>query len=85
MEKKKYSGFICQKCKSIPFFQIIYKKNEIKIFSACNCHKQYESIDSFIRNKYIIDKIDLDQMNKQSFSFADDNDQIKEKDQLDIK
>jgi len=85
MEKKKYSGFICLKCNSIPFFQLIYKKNEIKIFSACNCHKQYESIDSFFRNKYIMDKIDIDQIYNQSFSFSADNNQTKEKDQLDMK
>ena len=59
MEQKKYSGYLCKKCKNIPLFQIIYKNNEIKIFSACKCHKQYEKIDSFIKHKYstIIDSL----------------------------
>ena len=52
MENKKYSGYFCSKCKQIPLFQIIYQNNKIKIFSACKCHKQYESIDTFIKNKY---------------------------------
>ena len=59
MENKKYSGYFCSKCKQIPLFQIIYQKNEIKIFSACKCHKQYESIDSFIKNKYKKDILDM--------------------------
>ena len=64
MENKKYSGYFCSKCKQIPLFQIIYQNNEIKIFSACKCHKQYESIDSFIKNKYKNDISDINIINE---------------------
>ena len=51
METKKYSGFYCKKCNSIPLFHIINKENKIKIYNVCHCSKQYETQDSFIKNK----------------------------------
>ena len=51
-ETEQYSGFFCKKCNFIPLIQIIPKKNNIKIFSSCKCCKQYEDIDTFIKNKY---------------------------------
>ena len=84
MEIKKYSGFLCKKCKTIPLFQIIYKNNEIKIFSACNCHKQYETIDSFLKNKYFNDIPELNIISNKSFLFSLDNTQIKSEEKFDI-
>ena len=76
MERKKYSGYFCKKCKNIPLFQIIYKNNEIKIFSACKCHKQYEKIDSFIKHKYTKDILGINKISSESIqysSYLDDN------------
>ena len=48
----RYSGFYCVKCNSIPLIQILPKKNDIKIYTACNCHIRYQNIDLFNRNFY---------------------------------
>ena len=81
MEKKKYSGYFCSRCKQIPLFQIIHEKNEIKIFYACKCHKQYESIDSFLKNKFKNDILELNQISKESSffqnSFEENNSMLK--------
>jgi len=66
MKDKKYSGYFCNKCNFIPLIKIIPKKNNIKIFSSCKCHKQYENIESFIKNKYKKDIIDLEQITNES-------------------
>ena len=66
MKEKKYSGYYCNKCNFIPLIKIIPKKNNIKIFSSCKCHKQYENIESFIKNKYKKDIIDLEQITNES-------------------
>ena len=52
MEEKNYSGYFCENCKSIPIIKIIHKNQDVKVFSSCKCYKQYESIDSFYKNKY---------------------------------
>ena len=57
MENNKYSGFYCGKCNSIPLIQILPKKNDIKIYSVCNCHTLYQNIDLFNHNFY---KNDID-------------------------
>ena len=66
MNDKKYSGYFCNKCNFIPLIKIIPKKNNIKIFSSCKCHKQYENIESFMKNKYKKDIIDLGQITNES-------------------
>ena len=83
MENKKYSGYFCSKCKQIPLFQIIYQKNEIKIFSACKCHKQYESIDSFIKNKYKKDILDMN-ISKESLLISNSIDGINQESKFNI-
>ena len=35
------------------------KNSGAKILSACKCHKQYENIETFIKNKSLKDKIDF--------------------------
>ena len=52
MSEIKYSGYYCNKCNYIPLIKIIPKINEIKVFSSCKCNKQYENIDTFLKNKY---------------------------------
>ena len=64
---EKYSGFYCKKCNFIPLIQIIPKEKNIKIFSSCKCRKQYEDIDSFIKNKYHKNIIDIYQIPKKTF------------------
>ena len=83
MENEKYSGYFCSKCKQIPLFQIIYQKNEIKIFSACKCHKQYESIDSFIKNKYKKDILDMN-ISKESLLISNSIDGINQESKFNI-
>ena len=56
-DNSKYDGFFCKKCNSIPLIEIIPKDN--KILSACKCHKQYENIETFIQNKSLKEKIDI--------------------------
>ena len=84
METKKYSGFFCLKCKRIPLFQIIYKNNEIKIFSACKCHKQYEKIDSFIKNKYHENIQDIENLSNESLLYSSYIEENKKEDKFDI-
>ena len=62
--EEKYSGYLCIKCKSIPLFQIIPEKTNIKIFSSCKCYKQIHNIDSFIKHKYHKNIIDLSKIPK---------------------
>ena len=52
MSEIKYSGYYCNKCNYIPLIKIIPKNNEIKVFSSCKCNKQYENLDTFLKNKY---------------------------------
>ena len=66
MEQKKYSGYFCNKCNYIPLIKIIHKNNEIKVFSSCKCKKQYQNIESFLKNKYMKDIAYLDQIIKES-------------------
>ena len=73
MEVKKYSGYICQKCNLIPLIQIIPNENNIKILSSCKCYVQYENIDSFIKNKYKKDIIDIKKISKDSIINQYDN------------
>ena len=58
-DKTKYDGYFCEKCKLIPLIQIIPQESGAKILSACKCHKQYENIETFIKNKSLKDKIDF--------------------------
>ena len=66
MEERNYSGYFCSKCKYIPLIKIISKYNNIKVFSSCKCHKQYENIESFLKNKSKKDIIDKSKINKES-------------------
>ena len=66
MEERNYSGYFCSKCKYIPLIKIISKYNNIKVFSSCKCHKQYENIESFLNNKSKKDIIDKSKINKES-------------------
>ena len=75
---EKYSGFYCKKCNFIPLIQIIPKEKNIKIFSSCKCRKQYEDIDSFIKNKYHKNIIDIYQISKKTF-INTNSEKIKEK------
>ena len=77
METKKYSGFYCKKCNSIPIFHIINKENKIKIYNVCHCSKQYETIDSFIKNKYVKNVSNIDKISKKSLLFSNVNDSSK--------
>ena len=65
MEVKKYKGFYCKKCNSIPLIQIIPQSKNIKIFSCCKCHKQYQNYDKFIKNNYITEEIDISKISKE--------------------
>ena len=66
MEERNYSGYFCSKCKYIPLMKMISKDNNIKVFSSCKCHKQYENIESFLKNKSKKDIIDKSKINKES-------------------
>ena len=66
MEEIKYSGYFCSKCNFIPLIKIIPKNNNIKVFSSCKCHNQYENIESFLKHKYKKDIININKINKQS-------------------
>ena len=66
MEISKYSGYYCQKCNLIPLIQIIPQQNNIKIFSSCKCHKQYQSIEAFIKKNYKNDIVDINKISKES-------------------
>ena len=49
---------------SIPNIQIIPKEIDTKILSACKCHRQYEDIETFIKNKTLKDEINITQISK---------------------
>ena len=66
MEERNYSGYFCSKCKYIPLIKIISKYNNIKVFSSCKCHKQYENLESFLNNKSKKAIIDKSKINKES-------------------
>ena len=66
MEERNYSGYFCSKCKYIPLIKIITKDNNIKVFSSCKCHKQYENLESFLNNKSKKAIIDKSKINKES-------------------
>ena len=66
MEENKFSGYFCSKCNCIPLIKIIPKNNNIKVFSSCKCHKQYENIESFLKYKYNKNIIDKNKINKES-------------------
>ena len=66
MEEIKYSGYFCSKCNFIPLIKIIQKNNNIKVFSSCKCHNQYENIESFLKHKYKKDIININKINKES-------------------
>ena len=68
IDKSKYDGYFCKKCKSIPIIQIIPKIFNTKILSACKCHRQYENIESFIKNKSLKDKIQISQISNEPIS-----------------
>ena len=67
-DKSKYDGYFCKKCNSIPLIQIIPKDNITKILSACKCHKQYENIETFIQNKSLKEKIDINKISNQAIN-----------------
>lgn len=66
MEEINYSGYFCTKCNFIPLIKIIPKNNNIKVFSSCKCHNQYENIESFLKHKYKKDVINKNKINKES-------------------
>ena len=72
LEKSKYNGYLCKKCNSIPIIQIIPKENNDKILSACKCHKHYENIETFIKNKYSKNEIDINGISKDSLNKFED-------------
>ena len=78
---EKFSGYYCRKCNCIPLIQIIPKEKNIKIFSSCKCRKQYEDIDSFIKNKYQKNIVDINQISKNIFI---NNNSTKFKEKVDI-
>ena len=59
MEENKFSGYFCKKCKMIPYIQIVIERKNINILSSCKCHKEYQNIDSFIKNRYKTDIVNL--------------------------
>ena len=67
-DKSKYDGYFCKKCNSIPLIQIIPKDNITKILSACKCHKQYVNIETFIQNKSLTEKIDINKISNQAIN-----------------
>ena len=67
-DKSKYDGYFCKKCNSIPLIQIIPKDNITKILSSCKCHKQYENIETFIQNKSLKEKIDINKISNQAIN-----------------
>ena len=64
-DKTKYHGYFCKKYKLLPLIQIIPQESGAKILSACKCHKQYENIETFIKNKSLKDKIDFNEISKE--------------------
>ena len=66
MSEIKYSGYYCNKCNYIPLIKIIHKNNEIKVFSSCKCNKQYENIESFLKNRYRDNVTKIDTIIKES-------------------
>ena len=83
--EKKYSGYYCINCNSIPLIQIIPQKNNIKVLSSCKCHKQYENIDLFIKNKYKKDIIDINKISKISvIKEYNYNNNLKKEEKIDI-
>ena len=73
IEKSKYNGYLCKKCNSIPIIQIIPKENNTKILSACKCHKQYENIETFIKNKSLKNEIDINAISKDPINKIEDD------------
>ena len=73
IEKSKYNGYLCKKCNSIPIIQIIPKENNTKILSACKCHKQYENIEIFIKNKSLKNEIDINAISKDPINKIEDD------------
>ena len=67
-DKSKYDGYFCKKCNSIPLIQIIPKDNITRILSSCKCHKQYENIETFIQNKSLKEKIDINKISNQAIN-----------------
>ena len=65
IDKTEYDGYFCKKCKLIPLIQIIPRETGAKILIACKCHKQYDNIETFIRNKSLKDKIDINGISKE--------------------
>ena len=68
IDQTKYDGYFCKKCKLIPLIQIIPQESNAKILSSCKCHKQYENIETFIKNKSLKDKIDINEISKESLN-----------------
>ena len=64
-DKTKYDGYFCKKCKLIPLIQIIPQESGAKILSVYKYHKQYENIETFIKNKSLKDKIDFNEISKE--------------------
>ena len=64
-DNSKYDGYFCKKCKSIPIIQIILKNSITKILSACKCHKHYENIESFKKNKSLKEKIEISKISNE--------------------
>ena len=64
MDKSKFSGYFCKKCQTIPLIQIIPSENNINIFSSYKYNKKYRIIDSFIKNNYYKDIIEINKISK---------------------
>ena len=71
-----YSGYLCKKCNFIPLIKIVPRNNNIKIFSSCKCCKCYEDIDTFIKNKYQKNMVDINIIqNKKNFKIYNKNEE----------
>lgn len=66
MSENNFSGYFCKKCNFIPLIKIFQNKNNIKVFSSCKCHIQYESVESFLKNKYRKNIININNISKES-------------------
>ena len=66
MNEKLYSGYYCNKCHFIPLIKIIPKNSDIKVYSSCKCRNQYENMESFLKNKYRKDIMNINNLSKES-------------------
>ena len=64
MNESKFSEYFCKKWQNIPLIQIIPSENNINIFSSYKYNKKYQIIDSFIKNNYYKDIIEINKISK---------------------